>query len=56
MTFVLPDEAELLELPKIEEKFLKEYELNQEIQPNKTTKNYVQENDTMNVPPFMEQS
>ena len=56
MIFILPDEAELLELPKIKEMFLKEDELNQEIQPNKSTKNDVQENDAMKVLPFAEQS
>jgi len=56
MIFVLPDEAEFLELPEIKEKFLKEDELNQGIQPNKTTKDDVQENDAMKVLPFTEQS
>jgi len=52
----LPNEAELLELSVIKEKFLKEDEFNQEIQPNKTTKNDVQENDTIKALPFTEQS
>ena len=54
MSFILPDEGELLELIEIKEEFLKEDELNQEIQPNKITKNYVQVNDAMKVLPFME--
>ena len=43
MIFVLSDEGEFLELPEIKEKLLKEDELNQEIQPNKTSQNDVQE-------------
>ena len=38
MIFILRDEGELLEFPEIKKEFLKEDELNQEIQPNKTTK------------------
>jgi len=41
MSFILPAEGELLELIEIKENFLKEDELNQEIQPNRTTKNDV---------------
>ena len=56
MIFVLPDEGVLLELLEIKDEFFKEDELNQEIQPNKTTKNGVLENDAMKVLPFTEQS
>ena len=56
MIFVLPDEGQLLELPEIKDELLEEDELNQEIQPNKTTNNDVPENDVMKVLPFMEQS
>jgi len=41
MIFVLLNEGELLQLPIIKEKFLKQDELSQEIQPKKTTKDYV---------------
>jgi len=51
MIFILLNEGELLELPEI-----KEDELNQELQHNKIAKNSIQENDTKNVIPFMEQS
>ena len=56
MIFVLPDAGVLLELPEIKEEFLEEDEFNQEIQPNKTTKNDVPENDKMEVQPFTEHS
>jgi len=53
MIFIFIDERELLE---IKEEFLKEDELNKEIQPNKINKNDVQENNAMMVLPFTEQS
>jgi len=56
MIFTLPDEGELLELPEIKEEFLKENELNQEIQPHKTTKNDAQENDALKVLPLTKRS
>jgi len=56
MIFILPDEGQLLELPEIKQELSEEDEFNHKIQPNKTTKNDVPENDVMRVLSFTEQS